>query len=651
MGISLRWQILWPGATLLLFGALLVATHVVDRNQVNLRLQALLTLRESIERTVSNLEERHIRAMRHLQTAINEQQNTGAPALQVWSRENYATDMQSLVETAHTVVKTAHVPHADPRLSLDLPRLDRQLDRIAQTINESTIKIDAHLENVASEEPDLILPDHSEIGRIDTEILTQIHVADALLRRLTTWQLRNAGNPIVTLHPFFWLAFVFWIPTALWLTLRPLQRLQRLGATSLADTPTLAPSREEKRIADQFQALTQRLTSTDALLTERNRDVDRQQQTLRRLEHELAEFRIYNDNLINSLRTSIVITDTNSTLTTFNRSARQLFDLGDKFVGQKLSQHELYKSLTQRTSDAQKSIDQALTERQALRYEAIPYKQKVLDLTISPYQDESGAARGIIWAADDITEATATKHQLLASERLAAVGRLSAQVAHEIRNPLSAIGLNAELLEEEFVDGLPPGPRQQEAAQLLRAISDEVTRLSDVTEGYLHLARMPHPLRREADINQLIADLFVMLGEEMKSHHIDVRFKFCEPAPRCFVDPGQIRQALINIVRNSREAMPDGGSLTVTTYQGSDCIITVADSGPGIPEDVRSRVFEPFFTTKHNGTGLGLSLTHQIITEHQGDICITTAEPHGTAVILRLPKGQATAFSELDTAD
>jgi nitrogen fixation/metabolism regulation signal transduction histidine kinase len=359
---------------------------------------------------------------------------------------------------------------------------------------------------------------------------------------------------------------------------------------------------------------------------------ERQRLSLRRAEHDLLLLRSYNDNLVNSLRSAVVVTDAAGRLSSINRTARATLGLGDADLGKPFANTRLHLAM-----QAQHPTLIAQMDEQAVRFEAVSCDDPaageagetgagtcLLDVRVAPYRDEGGTPRGLLVVADDVTEAVQIKHQLLRSERLAAVGRLSAQVAHEIRNPLSAIGLNTELLEEEFVGRLPR-PDGDEARELLRGIGTEVERLTEVTEAYLQLARLPRPQLRQVDVNQVVADLFVMLRSEMRAHAIGVDLDLASPAPRALLDPGQLRQALHNVVRNSREAMPQGGKLWVRTEQvaPSGIRILVDDTGGGIQETVRHRACEPFFSTKPAGTGLGLSLTQQILVEHGGSVQLT----------------------------
>ena len=221
---------------------------------------------------------------------------------------------------------------------------------------------------------------------------------------------------------------------------------------------------------------------------------------------------------------------------------------------------------------------------------------------------------------------------------MAAVGRISAQVAHEIRNPLSAIGLNAELLDEEFMLGLE-GKAQTEARQLLSAIAREIERLNEITEGYLQLARMPRPRIQSCDLNTLVTDFIAMSRPEFKNNQIEIELRLATESPLTQSDPGQIRQALLNVVRNSMEAMPEGGTIRVETLLSSTaCRIVVEDNGPGIPDTELHRVFEPFYSTKSAGTGLGLSLTQQILADHGGHIDVESNTPRGARVSLSLPR-------------
>jgi two-component system, NtrC family, sensor kinase len=227
---------------------------------------------------------------------------------------------------------------------------------------------------------------------------------------------------------------------------------------------------------------------------------------------------------------------------------------------------------------------------------------------------------------------------LLLAERLAAVGRVSAQVAHEVRNPLSSIGLNTELLEEAVRKAsFASEDREKEAKQLLTAIAGEVDRLTEVTDQYLRLARLPAPALAPEDVNLLLTRVLDFSRGELERAHVKVERDLDPAQPRALADEGQLRQVFLNLLRNSREAMPTGGTLKVGSRAAGEAVeVTIADSGGGIPADVQGRLFEPFFSTKSGGTGLGLALARQILEAHGGSIACTSTAAEGTTFVLRV---------------
>jgi two-component system, NtrC family, sensor kinase len=229
---------------------------------------------------------------------------------------------------------------------------------------------------------------------------------------------------------------------------------------------------------------------------------------------------------------------------------------------------------------------------------------------------------------------------LLRAERLAAIGRVTAQITHEIRNPLSSIGLNAEMLEEALAGREPDSSK--EVGELLAAITREVDRLTEITEHYLRFARLPKPLLEPWDVNAIVASVLDFCAEENARGGIRVVRRLGEDLPRVLADEGQIRQALLNLVRNAREAMASGGTLSVETRRqtgngdGPRVEICIADTGVGIAPEEQARIFDPFFSTKERGTGLGLAVTLQIAQEHGGTIRCDSQPGRGTTFVLAL---------------
>lgn len=229
---------------------------------------------------------------------------------------------------------------------------------------------------------------------------------------------------------------------------------------------------------------------------------------------------------------------------------------------------------------------------------------------------------------------------LARAEQLAAVGRISAQVAHEVRNPLSSIGLNVELLQDAIArarfDSEDDG---REARELLDAVTREVDRLAEVTEQYLSMARPPKPTLVAEDVTEVLDGVLAFSREELERAGVEVVRDFAPDTPQVLADEGQLRQVFLNLLRNAREAMTDGGRLTISTRGAGDEVeIAIGDTGQGMVEAVQERLFEPFFSTKAGGTGLGLSVSQQILQAHGGSLACTSMPGEGTTFVLRLPR-------------
>jgi signal transduction histidine kinase len=231
------------------------------------------------------------------------------------------------------------------------------------------------------------------------------------------------------------------------------------------------------------------------------------------------------------------------------------------------------------------------------------------------------------------------EHKLIRSERLATVGRMAAHITHEIRNPLASVGLYLELLSDEIGEN-------PEAGRLVKSLSNEVDRLSEITETYLRFVRLPKPKLEREDLGALASSVMEFSRGELSQAHIDLDLAIASGLPEVAADESQIRQALLNLVRNAKEAMPQGGRIRVAVgLVASGWVrLAVGDSGPGISPENLSKIFDPFFSTKEKGTGLGLALVQQIVSDHGGRIEVDLPPSGGTTFAILLP---AAARSEL----
>jgi signal transduction histidine kinase len=235
-----------------------------------------------------------------------------------------------------------------------------------------------------------------------------------------------------------------------------------------------------------------------------------------------------------------------------------------------------------------------------------------------------------------LTRLQAAQEELVEAERMATVGRLSLKVAHEVRNPIAAIELNAELLGD-MVQGRV-SEDGTEATALIGAIRDQVSALDALTEEYLAFARFPRPQFEEDSVNEMVTAVAEFVRPLAARQGITVKVSTDETVPPMEIDRTLLRQAVLNLMKNGIEAAPQGGALTLTTRQVAETVeIAVSDNGPGITAEVGKRLFEQFFTTKPQGTGLGLSISRQILEEHGGTLRWSSTPGEGATFTMTLP--------------
>jgi len=228
--------------------------------------------------------------------------------------------------------------------------------------------------------------------------------------------------------------------------------------------------------------------------------------------------------------------------------------------------------------------------------------------------------------------------QLTKWERLAAVGSMAAKVAHEIRNPLSSVTLNVELLTDEVAGYQECDTR--EAVELLASIQNEVDRLRRLVDEYMTFARMPLTNLERVDVRDLVTQIAKFAAAELAQNRIEIEIAPAGASPELLLDRDQVRQVLLNLLRNSQEAMPGGGKITIRIDEDADggVEIGVLDTGVGIDPANLERVFDPFYSTKDMGTGLGLAFVQQVMSEHGGRVTCTSQPSRGAAFRLIFPE-------------
>lgn len=241
---------------------------------------------------------------------------------------------------------------------------------------------------------------------------------------------------------------------------------------------------------------------------------------------------------------------------------------------------------------------------------------------------------GVVAVIADVTDQLAAGARLARSERLALVGQMLAQITHEVRNPLNALSLNAELLGDEVAQ-LDPEQRT-EAGEILGTITGEIARLTAVTGHYLQLARRPPARPAPTDVPRVLEEVRRLLEPELQEAGVQLELEAAPLAPQ-LVDGSQLRQAVLNVVRNAVEAGAHHLRL-VLQHDDEELRVALTDDGPGMPADELAHATDPFFSTKAAGTGLGLAITRQILEDHDGRVELQSVPGQGTTVALVIPR-------------
>ncbi len=222
----------------------------------------------------------------------------------------------------------------------------------------------------------------------------------------------------------------------------------------------------------------------------------------------------------------------------------------------------------------------------------------------------------------------------------AEIARLAGGLAHEIKNPLSTMSLNLDLLVEDFHGA--ETPRDRRVLQKLQRVRKETERLNDIVEDFLRFAKVQDLKAVPTDLNAVVDDLRDFFEPQALGQGIVIRTQYDPDLPPVALDVDLFKQALWNLIRNAHHAMPDGGDLILQTrLEGDSAILEVTDTGVGMTEDVASKVFDAFYSTKPGGSGLGLPTTRKIVEAHGGEITVQSEPGQGTRFTVRLPLGEA----------
>jgi PAS domain S-box-containing protein len=356
-----------------------------------------------------------------------------------------------------------------------------------------------------------------------------------------------------------------------------------------------------------------------------------------RLYQALSDEKALSENIIKCSTNGVIVTNLTGNILNVNPRAEEILDVS-KEQAVTLRIQDIFKF---NTSDRRK-IYRALKRRESTHFFDFPYKRaddKKLTLNLSGFavHDEHQNTLGAVTIITDLTEKKRLDDYLLRVEKFAALGRIAAGIAHEIRNPLAGIYTTVQNLESEY------GETDSQKADL-KNILQEIDRVEHLIREVLDLVRSVPLHIEEFDIHDLLSTTLSLLKKEMAKKRIELRTEYNARFSVIKADPNRLRQVFLNLTINAVESLNGSGKVTVRTdtarignREKSWLAVDILDNGIGIPSKHMSRIFDPFFTTKSGGTGLGLTVTHKIIEDHHGMIEVESQVDQGTMVRVVLP--------------
>jgi len=373
----------------------------------------------------------------------------------------------------------------------------------------------------------------------------------------------------------------------------------------------------------------------------------------------LARERSLLETLFNTIEDGVLVVDESGRVLYFNQAVTRLLGLQHPSAeGQPISRF-----LPELDWAALARADAAGGTRVSRHEFEIQYpRPRFLHLYAAPLDGEATGSSGLALVLHDATEARQRTQDAIESERIQALTLLAASVAHEIGNPLNALHIHLQLMEREVkklqsapsppsetARGARKKPRAETVGGDVRDTALKLERYLDVCKGeigrldyivtqFLQAIRPSPAQLKPTSLNDVVHETVELLRPEIENRGVTMKEKLARRLPLAPLDPAQIKQVLVNLVKNAIQAMTRGGTLTLQTDSGVDgVVLTVADTGGGIPQEQINRIFEPFYTTKKKGSGLGLMIVQRIVREHKGRIELESHVGQGTVFRVWLP--------------
>ncbi len=349
----------------------------------------------------------------------------------------------------------------------------------------------------------------------------------------------------------------------------------------------------------------------------------------------LNEMKDYTAKLLETMDNAVISVDNKGNIKTFNRKSEEIFGKKREEVLNKDCQEVLNLNVNDKSLFKKCLLEKKNIAREIILEEK-GLKKKILDINTSFLTDESGEITGVVAVIRDVTEIKDLNEEVARHKRLAALGKLSAGIAHEIRNPLSSIRGLAQFVYNSF-------SRTDERKEDLNTIIQEVDRLNKLVVQVLDFAKLKKPNLTRFSLNDLIRKIAELFKLEIKDKQIKFNLELSPDISQIQADEDQVRQILMNVIINAIQAISKEGEIKIKTEKtlskGESAIkLIIEDSGVGIPEKDFTQIFDPFFSTKEKGSGLGLSIAYKLIESHQGEIKVESKEGEGTKFVIFLPQ-------------
>lgn len=390
---------------------------------------------------------------------------------------------------------------------------------------------------------------------------------------------------------------------------------------SLSDEVPIHSHDEVGELAGSFNRMVRELNDRSDRLMRTLDDLQRSRQ-------EILRERNFKETVFEHIETGILTFDAAEHITSINGPAVRLLgtlfpDEGSDLTGYLGLWPELLEAVHEGRADRGKSAWS--------RYVPVHRDSRVTTYRLALLPLTTGGEEGWILTIEDLTERVNMRERMARMERMVSLGRLSAGIAHEVRNPLTGISL----LLDELHDRLLSQPGDQE---LIRRALKEIERLEALVNELLHFASIPQEPLVPGHLAEVVEETLFLFRKQCQLAGVELVAAVAALSSPVAMNAGKLKQALLNLLTNALDAMPQGGTLTVTVAATEGGIVmTVRDTGEGIPAERLSLIFEPFFTTKGEGTGLGLSITHNIISDHGGRIEVESVLGSGTIFTLWFP--------------